>query len=177
MYSTWASLFQIYILVKYLLSSFCHTHLQIDECYIYELKLILYNASFVRWTKQVIVLENPTSETLELIPTVSNTNNFSLERDNERPLLLRPHSSIDVPIHFMPSTLGHGDHMAKVIFYSEQVIQLNLYIEVNEGSTEIWPLYRGDLYIEVEPILKLWGLDLKAKQFVFDQQVLSNTEE
>ncbi|KAK3096977.1 hypothetical protein FSP39_005325 [Pinctada imbricata] len=74
-----------------------------------------------RWTKQTIVLENPTEETLELIPTVSNTNNFSLERDNERPLILRPHASIEVPIHFMPSTLGHGDHIAKVTFNSEQL--------------------------------------------------------
>lgn len=74
-----------------------------------------------RWTKQTIVLENPTDETLELIPTVSNTNNFSLERDNERPLVLRPRSAIEVPIHFMPSTLGQGDHLAKVIFNSEQV--------------------------------------------------------
>ena len=28
-------------------------------------------------------------------------------------------------------------------------LQLNLSIVVNKGSTEIWPLYRGDLYIEV----------------------------
>ena len=74
-----------------------------------------------RWTKQVIVLDNPTEETLELIPTISNTNNFSLERDNERPLILRPLSQIEVPLHFMPSTLGQGDHLAKVIFNSEQL--------------------------------------------------------
>ena len=75
-----------------------------------------------RWTKQTIVLSNPTDELLELTPTISNSNNFSLERDNERPLVLRPHSEIEVPIHFMPSTLGQGDHLAKVIFHSEQVI-------------------------------------------------------
>ena len=74
-----------------------------------------------RWTQQTIVLDNPTDEMLELIPTVSNTNNFSIERDNERPLLLRPHSQIEVPIHFMPSTLGHGDHIARIIFHSQQV--------------------------------------------------------
>ncbi|XP_021363645.1 cilia- and flagella-associated protein 47-like isoform X2 [Mizuhopecten yessoensis] len=74
-----------------------------------------------RWTKQTILLENPTDESLELIPTMSNTNNFSLERDNERPIVLRPRSSIQVPIHFMPSTLGQGDHLTKVIFNSEQL--------------------------------------------------------
>ena len=74
-----------------------------------------------RWTKQNICLDNPTSETLELIPTVSNTNNFSLERDNERPIILGPHSQLEIPVHFMPSTLGQGDHLAKIIFHSEQV--------------------------------------------------------
>ncbi|XP_071134806.1 cilia- and flagella-associated protein 47-like isoform X3 [Mytilus edulis] len=74
-----------------------------------------------RWTQQTILLDNPTDETLELVPTVSNTNNFSLERENERPLCLRPHSQIEVPIHFMPSTLGHGDHIARIIFHSQQL--------------------------------------------------------
>ena len=44
------------------------------------------------------------------------------------------------------------------------LVQLNLYIVVNEGSTEIWPLYTGILYIEDEAIWKLWDLDIKAKQ-------------
>ncbi|XP_052808119.1 cilia- and flagella-associated protein 47-like isoform X2 [Mya arenaria] len=74
-----------------------------------------------RWTKQNIVLENPTEEMLELIPTISNTNNFCLERDNERPIVLAPHSSLEVPLHFMPSTLGEGDHLAKITFFSEQL--------------------------------------------------------
>ncbi|XP_048239518.1 cilia and flagella-associated protein 47-like isoform X3 [Haliotis rufescens] len=74
-----------------------------------------------RWTKQTILLENPTDEMLELVPTVSNINNFSLERDNERPLLLRPHSQIEVPLHFMPSTLGQGEHHANITFHSEQL--------------------------------------------------------
>jgi hypothetical protein len=74
-----------------------------------------------RWTKQNVLLDNPTDETLELIPTVSNTNNFSLERDNERPIVLAPHSKLEIPLHFMPSTLGEGDHLAKICFLSEQV--------------------------------------------------------
>ncbi|XP_035825915.1 cilia- and flagella-associated protein 47 [Aplysia californica] len=74
-----------------------------------------------RWTKQTITLNNPTDETLELVPSISNTNNFSLERDNERPIVLRPHSSVEVPLRFMPSCLGEADHLAKVIFMSQQL--------------------------------------------------------
>ncbi|KAL4233464.1 hypothetical protein ACF0H5_008145 [Mactra antiquata] len=74
-----------------------------------------------RWTKQNILLDNPTEETLELIPTVSNTNNFSLERDNERPIILAAKSKLEIPLHFMPSTLGEGDHLAKICFISEQL--------------------------------------------------------
>ena len=78
----------------------------------------------LRWSEQIITLQNPTEETLELIPAVSNTNNFFLERDNERPILLRPHTSLEIPLHFMPSTLGQGDHLAKIIFLSQQVCEL-----------------------------------------------------
>ncbi|KAK3775916.1 hypothetical protein RRG08_017206 [Elysia crispata] len=74
-----------------------------------------------KWTRQNISLNNPTDETLELIPTISNTNNFSLERDNERPLVLRPHCSVEIPLRFMPSSLGESDHLAKIIFISEQL--------------------------------------------------------
>ena len=46
--------------------------------------------------------------------------------------------------------------------------QLNLYIVVNEGGTEIWLLYTGDLYIEVEPIWHFGILTKKnVKQFGF----------
>ena len=46
-------------------------------------------------------------------------------------------------------------------------IQLNMYIAVTEGSTQIWLLYTGDLYIEVEPIWKLCDFDIKSNQFGF----------
>jgi len=81
--------------------------------------------SLPRWTKQPLLLDNPTSETLELVPTLSNTNNFSLERDNEHPIVLAPHSSLEIPLHFMPSTLGEGDHLTKITFLSEQVQSYN----------------------------------------------------
>ena len=60
-------------------------------------------------------------ETLLLVPTVSNCNNFALERDSERPLELHPHSSVKIPLTFMPSALGTGDHVAKISFHCEQV--------------------------------------------------------
>ncbi|XP_070190234.1 cilia and flagella-associated protein 47-like isoform X3 [Littorina saxatilis] len=74
-----------------------------------------------KWAEQMINLQNVTDETLELIPTVSNSNNFCLVRDNERPILLRPKTCLEVPLHFMPSTLGQADHLAKIIFISQQL--------------------------------------------------------
>ncbi|ESO84826.1 hypothetical protein LOTGIDRAFT_196276 [Lottia gigantea] len=73
-----------------------------------------------RWTKLMISLDNPTKESLELIPFISNTNNFSLEVDNEQPINLPSYSKIEVPLHFMPSTLGNGSHTTKVSFTSKQ---------------------------------------------------------
>ncbi|KAL8606797.1 hypothetical protein ACOMHN_049626 [Nucella lapillus] len=74
-----------------------------------------------KWMEQLIVLQNPTEETLELVPTVSNSNNFCLVRDNERPLVLRPYTTLEVSLHFMPSTLGQGDHLAKITFLNQQL--------------------------------------------------------
>lgn len=78
--------------------------------------------TYSRWTKQNILLDNPTDETLELMPHLSNTNNFSLEHDTDRPIILAPNSSKEIPLHFMPSMLGEGDHLAKITFVCEQVI-------------------------------------------------------
>ena len=74
-----------------------------------------------RYTSQLITLTNPTEETLRLIPLLSNTNNFRLERDNEQALELRPHCTIKVPLTFMPSGLGTADHACKISFMCEQV--------------------------------------------------------
>ena len=84
-----------------------------------------------RWVRQYIDLYNPTDELLMLVPVVSNTNNFVLERDNDQPLELRPHSSVRVPITFMPSALGEADHRATVTFHSEQV-------STRRGRKETW---------------------------------------
>ena len=75
-----------------------------------------------RWVRQTITLSNPTDELLNLIPTISNTNNFKLERDSEQPFELQPNSSLSLPVTFMPSTLGPGDHKARIAFHCEQVL-------------------------------------------------------
>lgn len=74
-----------------------------------------------RWTQQIINLSNPTDELLLLVPTISNTNNFVLERNNDQPIELKPHSNIRIPVTFMPSTLGEGEHRAQITFHCEQV--------------------------------------------------------
>ncbi|KAK7478911.1 hypothetical protein BaRGS_00029892 [Batillaria attramentaria] len=52
---------------------------------------------------------------LSLIPPFHLTLQF--KRENERPIQLRPHSTLEVPVRFMPSALGQADHMAKIIFH------------------------------------------------------------
>ena len=69
----------------------------------------------------MITLNNPTMETLEFVPAVSNMNNFSLERDDQRPVVIKPGATLKVPLNFMPSAVGKGDHKAKISFHSEQV--------------------------------------------------------
>lgn len=80
-----------------------------------------------RWVRQYITLNNPTQETLNLIPMISNMNNFVLERDNQRPVELQPHSSLKLPLTFMPSNLGPADHQATITFLCEQVCVYNLH--------------------------------------------------
>ena len=74
-----------------------------------------------RWVRQNITLQNPTDETLKLISTISNSNNFVLERDDDLEIEMGPQSSLTLPLMFMPSDLGEADHQAKVSFLCEQV--------------------------------------------------------
>ena len=76
---------------------------------------------FARFVEQMITLDNPSDETIELTPILSNVNNFFLVRDMERPIIIKPHTMIELPLHFMPSNLGQGDHLAKISFHSQQV--------------------------------------------------------
>lgn len=72
------------------------------------------------WTKTSIILDNPTAETLILEPYISNPNNYVLEIANA-PLTLGPRSKIEIPIIFMPSSLGSEQHQCKISFRCPQV--------------------------------------------------------
>ncbi|XP_033635373.1 cilia- and flagella-associated protein 47-like isoform X1 [Asterias rubens] len=74
-----------------------------------------------KWSRQFITLSNPTEETLELTPSCSNTNNFTLEVEGETKIILAPHSTQEVPLQFMPSSLGQSNHLAKISFSCEQL--------------------------------------------------------
>ncbi|XP_072178621.1 cilia- and flagella-associated protein 47-like [Diadema setosum] len=74
-----------------------------------------------KWSRQFIPLSNPTEETLELSPACSNPENFTLEVDCDRKIILAPHSTEDVPLQFMPSALGQANHTAKLTFKCEQL--------------------------------------------------------
>ncbi|XP_022089961.1 cilia- and flagella-associated protein 47-like isoform X2 [Acanthaster planci] len=74
-----------------------------------------------KWNWQFISLSNPTEETLELTPSCSNTNNFTLEVEGGTKIILAPHSMLEIPIQFMPSSLGQGNHLARVAFSCEQL--------------------------------------------------------
>ena len=79
------------------------------------------NCELGRWVRQPITLQNPTNEVLQLISTVSNSNNFLLERDDDLPIEMGPQSSLTMTLRFMPSDLGEADHQARIAFLCEQV--------------------------------------------------------
>ena len=77
-----------------------------------------------RYTTQMVELTNPTEETLNLIPFLSNTNNYSLDINMSQSVELRAQSTVKIPLNFSPSTLGTTDHQCKVSFICEQVLHL-----------------------------------------------------
>ncbi|CAL1538368.1 unnamed protein product [Lymnaea stagnalis] len=74
-----------------------------------------------KWTKQVITLKNPTNETLALALSISNTNNFSVDWESDKTVLLKQKASMDVVLRFMPTSLGDGEHLGRIIFHSDQL--------------------------------------------------------
>ncbi|KAH9504693.1 Cilia- and flagella-associated protein 47 [Bulinus truncatus] len=84
-----------------------------------------------KWTTQIITLQNPTIETLELTPIVLNCNNFSLERDLDKSIILKGKGSIDIPLRFMPTSLGQENQVTRIIF---QCRQLKEWIFIASGS-------------------------------------------
>ncbi|XP_031669186.1 cilia- and flagella-associated protein 47 [Oncorhynchus kisutch] len=87
-----------------------------------------------KWTRLYIPLVNPTDETLELGTVNSNPRNFTLELDTSRPLIIAPHSSTQVPVRFSPSTIGAGNHTAKISFTCSQLKQWSFQL-CGEGLT------------------------------------------
>ena len=68
----------------------------------------------------MIRLRNPTDESVVLTPHCSNTNNFSLELDNSKQILLAAGSVLEVPLKFTPSAIGNLQS-AEVSFHCPQV--------------------------------------------------------
>ncbi|KAM9334135.1 cilia and flagella-associated protein 47-like [Symphorus nematophorus] len=69
-----------------------------------------------KWTRQTIPLVNHTAEPLELLVANSNPRNYTLELDSESPLIVEPHSSTQLGVRFRPSSIGEGNHTAKITF-------------------------------------------------------------
>ncbi|XP_057573657.1 cilia- and flagella-associated protein 47 [Hippopotamus amphibius kiboko] len=76
---------------------------------------------------EIISLENPTHKTLELQATNSNPDNFILEI-NRSPLIVPPHSTKDIPIHFRPSALGRASHQTSITFCCAQFKEWIFYV-------------------------------------------------
>nr|XP_023490286.1 cilia- and flagella-associated protein 47 isoform X1 [Equus caballus] len=68
---------------------------------------------------QIIPLVNPTHETLELQATNSNPDNFVLDFKRS-PLIVPPHTTKEVSVHFCPSALGRVGHEASIVFHCAQ---------------------------------------------------------
>lgn len=76
---------------------------------------------FYRWTYQAITLKNPTNEILELTPVITNTNNYTLEREVDKPIILKAKGKTEVTLRFMPTSLGDSEHIGRIIFRSDRV--------------------------------------------------------
>ncbi|KAM4795930.1 cilia- and flagella-associated protein 47 [Rhinophrynus dorsalis] len=74
-----------------------------------------------KWARFSIPLSNPTTETLELQPFISNPEHFSVDVDPNKPLLVPAHTTTDVIVQFCPSALGKGNHKASITFKNPQL--------------------------------------------------------
>ncbi|XP_069495471.1 cilia- and flagella-associated protein 47 [Ambystoma mexicanum] len=81
-----------------------------------------------KWTRLNIPLRNPTHEPLELEAVNSNTGHFSVEVDPKKPVMVPPHSTMDVPVQFCPSALGRANHRTFVFFKSEKIDEWTFHI-------------------------------------------------
>ncbi|KAL3045754.1 hypothetical protein OYC64_013917 [Pagothenia borchgrevinki] len=74
-----------------------------------------------KWTRLSIPQVNPTAETLELTVTNSNPRNYTLEMDSGNTLIVEPHSFTQLGVRFSPSSIGKGNHAAKITFTCPQL--------------------------------------------------------
>ncbi|XP_054654983.1 cilia and flagella-associated protein 47-like [Dunckerocampus dactyliophorus] len=76
-----------------------------------------------KWTSQSIPVVNPTADKLELIVANSNPRNYTLEVDSGSTFTVEPHSSTQLGVRFTPSSIGEGNHVAKITFTCPQMQQ------------------------------------------------------
>ncbi|XP_026220063.1 cilia- and flagella-associated protein 47 isoform X2 [Anabas testudineus] len=74
-----------------------------------------------KWTRLTIPLVNPKADTLELMVTNSNPRNYTLEMTSGSALTVEPHSSTQLTVRFSPSSIGEGNHTAKITFTCPQL--------------------------------------------------------
>ncbi|XP_042558395.1 cilia- and flagella-associated protein 47 [Dipodomys spectabilis] len=72
-------------------------------------------------------LSNPTHETLELHIDNSNPTNFILDNDIEQPLIICPHSTLELPVIFRPTALGRNGHETLINFHCTQFTEWKFY--------------------------------------------------
>nr|XP_042125169.1 cilia- and flagella-associated protein 47 isoform X1 [Peromyscus maniculatus bairdii] len=77
---------------------------------------------------QTLPLYNPTHETLELKIKNSNPENFEVELNRKMPLVLLPHSTIEISVYFHPSGLGRNGHETCINFYCTQFKEWKFYL-------------------------------------------------
>ncbi|XP_033472251.2 cilia- and flagella-associated protein 47-like [Epinephelus lanceolatus] len=73
-----------------------------------------------KWTSLTIPVVNPTAEPVELIVANSNPRNYTLEMESGSILIIEPHSSTQLGVRFSPSSIGEGNHTAKITFKCPQ---------------------------------------------------------
>ncbi|KAG8451901.1 hypothetical protein GDO86_003916 [Hymenochirus boettgeri] len=74
-----------------------------------------------KWARLSIPLQNPTEEIIELQAVNSNPDNFLVEVDHNKQLLLPPKTTTNVTAHFYPSALGKGNHKGTITFTNPQI--------------------------------------------------------
>uniref|UniRef100_A0A8C5W9G3 Cilia and flagella associated protein 47 n=1 Tax=Microcebus murinus TaxID=30608 RepID=A0A8C5W9G3_MICMU len=81
-----------------------------------------------KYATQTVPLTNPTHETLELQATNSNPENFVLDVNETSQLIITPHSTTELSVHFYPSMLGRAGHQTCINFSCTQFKEWKFYL-------------------------------------------------